>query len=989
MKRCLRWLAGVGLAVCLWVAIGQAPSIKVPFATAPTLGTSGANVSIFVRLLAGSYVSLAYGFSSPHALVTGVAAVAQLISEGPQLVAAPAGPANVGRASQHFAGGIFTSAGVVGAAYTADGNNSVRIAMGSANLLYTGTTSYNVGPTPGGVVAGDFNGDGVLDLAIPFLGDDSTGGLAVLINNGDGTFKTPVIYPAGSSPISVATFDLNQDGKLDLAVADNGSSSVYVLLGNGDGTFRPAVAYPASNNGLSITIADFNGDAKPDIAETGEDGNISILINSGSGSFTTGATVKTPSTTPFYIAAGDLNGDGHNDLVTADGYASTVTVFLNTGAGSFVQGLSYATSYTPDSLVITDYNGDGKLDILNATGDARAFGPSVDTGFVDFLIGNGDGTFQGTVVTPAGTTRQYPFLAVADFTGDGIPDAVVNGGSQGALLLPGTKTGAFTAAAAVSTGATAPAGAVAADFNGDGKPDLAVTDFNSSSVAVLLNAGSGFNTPSTFSSGGQGPTGIATADFNGDGKLDVAVANVISATTAIFSGGGDGTFQLAATYPTGVPSSDAVAAGQVVATDLNGDGKPDLIVLNPASGSATNGALYVLLNNRTGGFSSPVTYTPSAFPIWVSAGDINGDGKPDLVVAVQDTQFDFHLAILLNNGSGGFGPATLINTEFGPSSIAIHDFNGDGKADLVVAHCCGQANLTYLQGKGDGTFSAEVDFNGGNSPQLVAVTDFDGNGTPDLAVFLSGSGNKNGMAGLLNKPAGQTPVLTSVSAAGGVTALAPGSLATAYGSDLANGTGAASSTPLPTVVKGSSVSIVDAAGNTTAAPLVFVSPIQINYLIPRSVATGQATVTATSGDGTQTSGQINITSVAPALFTLNASGLTASDALCVSSSGTQTLENVYQVVNGSVVAKPLNLSECSETVLEIFATGMDSVSASDVEVTMGSHAAQVLYGGPQGSFVGLDQINVVIPQSLAGSGSVSITVAAKGQTANTVNVTIH
>jgi uncharacterized protein (TIGR03437 family) len=985
VKRSLRWSAAlVSVLVALWViAIGQAPSLTVPFATAPLLATTGTTLSIFFRKLNGSYISASYGFSSTYPLISGMSAITELLSEGPaNLIAAPSGPPNVGRASQMGAGGKLTASGAFGVAYTTFEDNAVHVTIASASLVYTGKTSYSIGPITAGVIAGDFNGDSVLDLAVPFLGDNSPGGLAVLVNNGDGTFKSPVIYTAGSSPISVATLDLNQDGILDLAVADNGSSNVYVLLGNGDGTFKPAVAYPASANGISITIADFNGDGSPDIAETGEDGTISVLFNNGSGTFRAGTTVQTPGRTTFYIAAGDFRGSGHNDLVTADGYASTITVFLNTGAGNFTRGASYATSYSPNSLVITDYNGDGKLDILNATGDARGFGASADSGNLDLFLGNGDGTFQGVAITPGAVSAQNPFLAVADFTGDGIPDAVANGGSQGALLFAGTKTGSFKPPTTISTGATSPAGAAAGDFNGDGLPDLAITDNNSGSVDVLLNSASGFKTPSTFSSGGQAPSGIVAADFNGDGKLDLAVTNSMSATTAVFHGGGNGAFQLAATYPTGT------APNQVIAADLNGDGKPDLIVLDPGSLSVTNGALYVLINNGSGGFNSPVSYAPSAYPMSVSAGDINGDGKPDLVVAVQDAQFNFHLAILLNNGTGGFGAATLIDTEFGPSSIAIHDFNGDGKADLVVAHCCGDTNLTYQQGNGDGTFSAEVDFNGGSSPALLQVTDFNGDGAADLAVLQSGGGSGSGMVELLNN-ASQTHGLTNVSAAGGVTALAPGSLATAYGTDLATSTANATSTPLPPTLNGTSVSIVDATGNATAAPLVYVSATQINYLVPSSVATGPATVTVTSGDGTQSSGQINLSSVAPGVFTLNAANLVAADAVCASASGAQTFENVYQVTNGAVLAAPLNLSGCAETVLEIFGTGFDSVSASGVQVTLAGSQVQVTYAGPQGSFVGLDQVNIVIPQSLAGSGNIPLVLTAGGQAANTVNLTIQ
>jgi uncharacterized protein (TIGR03437 family) len=995
VKRWFRWSAVFFLAlIFLWIAaIGQGPSIAVPFAVAPILTSvsgPGAPIAVFARTLTGSYVSAAYTYSSGFPLVSGMSAISQLLSEGvANLLAQPAGPANVGLAVQLGTFGKFTSGGALGAAWVTFSGSAVYVAVGTAALLYNGSSSYNIGPNPDGVLAGDFNGDGVMDLAVPFLGlgPSSPGGLAVLINNGDGTFKSPVMYTPGTEPISAATLDVNGDGILDIVVVDDLSSSVYVLLGNGDGTFKPAAAYAAGNDGLCITLADVNGDGSPDIAETAADGNIWILLNNGSGTFRAPIAVKTPSTSQFYIAAGDFNGDGRLDLVTADGLASTITIFLNSGGGDFAQGSTYATSYSPNSLVLTDYNGDGKLDILNATGDARGFGASADSGNLDLFLGNGDGTFQGVAVTPGGATTQNPFLAVADFTGNGVPDAVVAGSGQNVALFPGTKTGAFQPPTVVSTGALTPNGGTSGDFNGDGMPDLAVTDA-SGAVGILLNSSSGLETPSTFSSGGEGSAGIVTADFNGDGKLDLAVANSGSGTTAVFFGGGHGTFQLSNTYPTGITPA------QVISTDVNGDGKPDLIVLDPGNMGVSNGALYVLLNNGSGGFSAPVAYTPSAYPISVGAGDLNGDGKPDLVVAVSDTQYNYYLAVLLNNGSGGFGTATLMNTEFGPSSIAIADFNADGKADLVTAHCCGATNLTYQQGNGDGTFSAEVDFNGGQSPELVQVTDFRGTGAADLAVFLGGAGMESGMAGVLNSPqAAAVGSLSNGEAAGGSANIAQQAIVSAYagqGTHLATTTTTAPSPAWPTNLGGTTVSVRDSAGMTWSAPIYFVSPAQVNYALPAGVAQGQATVTITASDGTTSSGPANIVAVSPGLFAVGPN-LAAANVIRISG-GVQTVENDYQVnSSGAIVALPIPLNPSTDQVyLVLYGTGIRNAPLSAVTVTVGGASVGVQFAGAQQTYMGLDQVNIgPLPATLAGAGSVAIQLTASGTAANVVNISVQ
>ena len=233
------------------------------------------------------------------------------------------------------------------------------------------------------------------------------------------------------------------------------------------------------------------------------------------------------------------------------------------------------------------------------------------------------------------------------------------------------------------------------------------------------------------------------------------------------------------------------------------------------------------------------------------------------------------------------------------------------------------------------------------------------------------------------------PTLTSVDAASGATQLAPGSLASGYGAGLATGQPASAPYIWPTTINGTSVSIVDATGATTEAPLLYVSSTEVNYQIPDTVGLGPATVTVTTGDGTTKSGPINVVSYAPGLFAVNSAGLSASFADCVAANGAQTTIPTSQVVNGALVAVPLNLKACQQTILELWTTGLDEAEASMVQATIGGLDATVLYAGPQGVYPGVDQINVVIPQSLAGAGNVPIVVSAGGVTSNTVNVTFQ
>ena len=723
----------------------------IPARTTPAEGaatTTGVNVQ--VKQPDGTYSEVQLSSTQPYGVIGSSNALAGIQAEGTQaFLASSAGPAGVGRPSQPVAMGDFIGDGTLGAAYVpvASSPNYVIVTFATKQLTYGSSKSYTVGANAQGVIAADFNGDGKTDLAVAFSGDGTNpGGVAILLSNGTGTFAAPVTYPAGTSPISLAALDLNHDGKLDLAVADNGASpgKVYILLGKGDGTFQPAVNYPVGRNPLSVTVADFDGDGNPDLAVTAHDNSLSILLGNNDGTFRSGSSYATGSN-PMYVAAGDFNKDGKMDLAVANAGAQTVSVFMGNGNGTFRAGASYAVSYEPQSLVITDYNGDGNLDIIQGSGDARCIGPGVQNSTIDFLLGNGDGTFQGAVSTivPGSQGSVGSFAATGDFNGDGKTDVIVNDEYGGNLyLFPGDGQGGFLAPVTIAALAggtqTGPAGAAVGDFNGDGRMDLAVTESLTGQIAVLLNSASGLQLSGTFPAGGTIPGAIVAADFNGDGKLDLAVANAAiqypftPGNLTVFFGDGHGGFTLSHTYSAGNwPRGLAVA-------DLNGDGKPDLVVTDyggdPNVTPRPAGAVYIFLNDGHGGFQTPTTVTVGAYPSVVSIGDLNGDGKPDLVVGAENADVSYTLSVLLGIGNGTFQPPVSVSTQYGPSGVAIGDFNGDGNADLMVSHCCGATYMTYMQGNGNGTFQQEAAFNSAANSFAVATADLNGDGKPDLIV---------------------------------------------------------------------------------------------------------------------------------------------------------------------------------------------------------------------------------------------------------------
>ena len=379
----------------------------------------------------------------------------------------------------------------------------------------------------------------------------------------------------------------------------------------------------------------------------------------------------------YSIAVADVNGDGKPDLVVANANSATVGVLLGNGDGTFQTAVTYGSGgYTATSVAVADVNGDGKPDLLvTICGCAN--------GTVSVLLGNGDGTFQTAVSYGSGGAGATS-VAVRDLNGDGKPDLVVGNycinsscvnGVVGVLL--GNGDGTFQTAVTYPSDGIYAFSVAAADVNGDGKPDLLVANLlnnNSTdgSVSVLLGNGDGtFQTAVTYDSGGYEALSLAVADVNGDGKFDLVVANVCvngndckNGAVGVLLGNGDGTFQTAASYGSG-GNEGGLVVGSVTVADVNGDGKPDLVVANQGNGN--NGNVGVLLSNGDGTFQTAVTYGSGGYyATSVAVADVNGDGKPDLVVANRCANPGSNCG---ESSSGTVG--VLINTSISATTTAL------------------------------------------------------------------------------------------------------------------------------------------------------------------------------------------------------------------------------------------------------------------------------------------------------------------------------
>jgi hypothetical protein len=688
--------------------------------------------------------------------------------------------------------------GVQGA--TDHNTDLVAYAANAASLSYASTTlAHNVSPQVLGV---DLNHDGNIDVIASGVTDPNTNqtGIGVFLSNGDGTFK-----PGSYYDINIANYqafivdDLNGDGIPDILVPNTsggGNPQLTALLGKGDGTFTvgPSSASAVANSytpSHPIQTGDFNGDGKVDVLTA--DGM--LYLGNGDGSFGPG-TQALPSRFAYFTAAfavGDFNGDGKLDVAvlldeteaTIDGpppmQPGAVIVFYGNGDGTFKQGPAYDAIPAGAALVATDLDGDGNLDLAVARSTNGAFGVADHAGHTwlyQVLMGHGDGTFNGAPVSIVGTgpgigIQQFPsqwWYATADFNGDGYPDLLTSttyaNGSQpsgtGVYVSPGVGDGSF-GTAILSTVSFAPTIVAAGDLNGDGKPDAVAVGSGAggaATVAVLFGHGDGtlngendYALPDT----GDTPARAVIGDFNGDGHADIAVAmfgaNPCSSPCApgvyVLYGQGGGTFSA----PVRVDSSTQPL---LATADLNGDGLADLVVADAGvingNGAQAPGVLHVYLGQSSGEFKSLTPTIPTLFFSDVAVGDLNKDGKPDIVAAATDTGLNIQVDVLLGHGDGTFAAAvpTVLSggTADPPPVIAVADFDGDGNPD--VAYFVPNAFSGILFGAGDGTLPTQINMTIFTPvfPGAPMALDLNGDKRPDL-LFADGA-PAAGLIGLVN-----------------------------------------------------------------------------------------------------------------------------------------------------------------------------------------------------------------------------------------------
>jgi YD repeat-containing protein len=391
------------------------------------------------------------------------------------------------------------------------GSDTLSILLNNGNGTFGTQTNYALNNSVQSIAVGEVNNDGKLDLIIANYFDDS---VSVLLNNGDGTFVAKTDYAAGRSPSSVTLGDVNGDGQVDILTSNYSDDSVSVRLNNGDATFSPAVNYTVGSGPESVALGDVNSDGNLDlvVANYGYGSDVSVLLNNGDGTFRA-KTDYTVASNPKSVALGDVNSDGRLDLVTANYSDSSVSILLGNGDGTFAAKVDYLVGDVPSSVALGDVNSDGRLDLVTA---------NYSDSSVSILLGNEDGTFATKVDYAVGTNPS--FVVLKDLNSDGRLDLVTSDYYGVSVLL--NNNGTFATKTDYEVGSNVKSVAVG-DANSDGHLDLFTTSFNDDSVSVLLGNGTGVFDPEKrldFAVG-NAPSSIALSDLDADGDLDFVTAN--------------------------------------------------------------------------------------------------------------------------------------------------------------------------------------------------------------------------------------------------------------------------------------------------------------------------------------------------------------------------------------------------------------------------------------------------------------------------------
>ncbi len=679
---------------------------------------------------------------------------------------------------------------------------------------------------------------------------------------------------------------------------------------------------------------------------------------------------------PRFVTPGDLNGDGFSDLLIgpflSSGTSSSpiypIGILFGEASGQLMPGAPILAKLQPVEIAAGDFNGDGKMDVASL--------PFSIQGEAEVFLNNGASGFAAVVNVPLIPTNWTNFignLRTADLNKDGKADLIGAAGPVVTVAFSNSSGGniSFSASSVVNLGGESFLSL--ADLNADGASDLlTLNNASNDNLVVYLNNGAGGFAQSVKTTVASRVISSDFADFNGDGKVDLATlalaaSPVGSLMVGIQPGDGNGRFGAPVNSESFLLGS-FVGGSRIAVSDVNGDGKPDVIAVGPTRA-------VVLQGNGAGGVNPAVEFAKFDEAVSsVALANFEADSKPEIAIA----DFDKRNVLVLSNrcslaGLTVSGRVVDLPTTGGVSGVTMK--LAGARMASTVTDSGGNYSFTGLPA-GNYTLTPE------RAGSDITPTSRNFNLTTSQVIDFDGSRKA-----------------TAVSAASyNGQRIAQGSIVALFGLQMTSQTQVATRQPLPTSLGGMTVAFKNTdSAREYNAPLFFVSPNQINLLVPLGLSDGEVTFRVFAPGSSiepTTLGRVLVEQVAPGLFSADASGrgLAAAVALRVKADGSQVYESVvrFDPAQNKFVAIPIDVGNPAEQVfLLAFGTGISGrLALSNFQARIGGETAEITFVGPQNDFVGLDQVNLRLPRVLAGRGAVDITLTVDGKAANVVQVNI-
>ena len=636
------------------------------------------------------------------------------------------------------AGASSPARGLVGQDCNGNGiEDSLDVVPGE--IVFPSIRPREVGGMAGAVTAGDFNGDGRMDLAVQSKSSDGTKQFAAVLLNDGGDLGPPTLFPVPRQMATLTAADVNGDGFVDLACADQESSAIAVLRGTGDGTLRAGTVHTVSARPVFLASVDLDRDGDQDLVSAEAEGkSVTILLQVESGLLS--RTSYPISVQPAGVALGDLDGDGDLDAAAAGAVPETLEAsaafLLGDGLGSLSHAQGFVLGPFPIAIASGDLDRDGDMDLVTAHTV-----PSAASGFLSLHRNSGGLGFEPPVDVPS---KETPWnLLLADIEGDGLEDIVFTAeaflvGHGSLSIIRNVGAWGFAPALERSTG-DRPRGLAAVDMDSDGYLELAVTNSTPvGTVTIITNDGGELDAAPLYTRT-HGILATVLADLDRDGALDLVTAGNDpekgSGALNFNRNDGSGGFEEALAFPVGRRPVD------LAVTDLDGDGFADAAVADSTLDQ-------VLVLRNSGDELLPLEeHAVGTDPSAVIAGDLDRDGDMDLAVsALGPLDPDCRcrreggaIAFLSNQGDGTFSPPVMRAVACCPAAILAVDMDRDGDLDIVAANGGGDTGSSISIIRSDPGGPADpTSIPLGGRPLRMAPADLDEDGDPDLALAMAG-----------------------------------------------------------------------------------------------------------------------------------------------------------------------------------------------------------------------------------------------------------